>query len=198
MVLVELGENMEREANKIEERVDRTARALNSGNVDYAVIGGNAMGAWLRTVGSGIHTRDVDILLRRDDTEIAARALSGGGFIRRDIGSHTMFLDGPGTRVIDAVHVVFSGELHKPGELEPSPSVDEYEVLDGARVISLEALTRMKLTAFRSKDRGHLIVLLTAGVINESMMERIPVSLRSRFQEVLLEREATRQPWKED
>ncbi len=196
MVLVELGRNMELEAGKIEQRLDRTASALNNGNVDYAVIGGNAVGAWLKTKGAGIQTRDVDILLRRNDTALAAKALSVEGFVRRDMGSHTMFMDGPKAR--DAVRVVFAGEKYDKDSLEPAPPVEEYEIIDGARVIALSALVRMKLTAGRSKDLGHLIELLKAGVIDPSKVENLPESLKGRWEKVLLEREATRRAWRED
>ncbi len=37
----------ERAAEKVQERLERTARALDCAGVDYAVIGGNAVALWV-------------------------------------------------------------------------------------------------------------------------------------------------------
>ena len=195
MVYLELMREMDRAAERIHERLNRTVRALNKAGVDYAVIGGNAVGSWLTKVGAGIQTRDVDILLRRNDVIKAADALKKVGFLRRDIGNYTLFLDGPGGKARDAVHVVYANEKYKEDSVAPAPDVSEYEAIGETRVVSLEALTRMKLTSFRSKDRGHLIELLKAGIMDSSMIGKLPDDLKGRFQEVLAEFESTRQEW---
>ncbi len=195
MAYLELARQFDQAAESVSQRLNRTVHALNTADVDYAVIGVNAVDLWLNTVGSGVKTNNVNILLRRSDIDLATEALSTEGFTRKDVGDHTMYLDEPNARFENAIHVLFAGEKYSADSLEPTPGVEDHKVLNGVRVINLLAFVKMKLTAGRSKDLGHLIELLKAGVISDSMIERIPESLRSRFQEVLLEREATRQVW---
>lgn len=188
---------MDRSEERLHERLNRTVRALNDANVDYAVIGGNAVGSWLTQAreGAGIQTRDVDILLRRDDITKAEEALKKEGFVRRNVGKFTIFLDSPSSQARNAVHVVFAGEKYDKDYLIASPDVDEYESMGGARILSLSALTRMKLTSFRSKDRGHLIELIKEGLVDSSMSDKLPDNLKSRFRDVWNEFESTRQEW---
>lgn len=69
---------------KVRERLERACRALNEANVPYAVIGGNAVAAWVATRDEGAirNTQDVDILLRREDADRATEALAKYGFLR--------------------------------------------------------------------------------------------------------------------
>jgi hypothetical protein len=45
------------------------------------------------------------------------------------------------------------------------------------RVVTLDALVRMKLTAFRFKDKVHLLDLLDVGLIDEGWCDRFPPEL---------------------
>ncbi len=60
------------------------------------------------------NTRDVDIVLNRNDLEPAKSALEAAGFVYRHFADVTMFLDGPDAKARDAVHVVFAGEKVRP------------------------------------------------------------------------------------
>ena len=64
-----LWQRMERAVEKIQERLERTAKALEQAGVPYAIIGGNAVRAWVAQADEAAvrTTRDVDILLRRSD-----------------------------------------------------------------------------------------------------------------------------------
>jgi hypothetical protein len=53
------------------------------------------------------------------------------------------------------------------------------------RVLSLEALVSIKLTAFRRKDQVHLLDMLGVGLIDASWIKRLPPPLASRLQELL-------------
>ena len=75
-----------------------------------------------------------------------------------------VFLDGPESRVGDAVHIVFAGERTRPDQPEPNAQVEEGEDAGDFRLVTLEALVRMKLSAFRDKDRVHLRDLLGVGL----------------------------------
>ena len=113
------------------------------------------------------------------------------GFIYRRVaslgrtGALDLFLDGPDgpkASARDAVHVVFAGEKVSAQSVAPSPDVDESEQGDQFRVVSLEALVRMKLTAFRDKDRTHLRDMIELGLVQPSILPSVPVELRSRLQ----------------
>ncbi len=60
------------------------------------------------------NTQDVDILLRRQDLEAAASALSAAGFVRRHVAGFELFLDGSRAKARDALHIVLAGEKVKP------------------------------------------------------------------------------------
>ena len=47
--------------------------------------------------------------------------------------------------------------------------------------LSLEALVRIKLTAFRDKDRTHLRDLLDVGLIDATWLGRLPAELAGRL-----------------
>src|SRR6267142_4871263 len=49
------------------------------------------------------------------------------------------------------------------------------------RLLSLDALVRMKLTSFRDKDRVHMRDLMDVGLIDENWLEKIPAVLRPRL-----------------
>ena len=55
--------------NRVERLLRKVAGALDAAGVPYAVVGGNAVAAWVMTVDEGAvrATKDVDILLRRAD-----------------------------------------------------------------------------------------------------------------------------------
>ena len=135
----------------------RAARALEKSSVPYAVVGGNAVAAWVSRVDEAAvrNTQDVDMLLHRADLPAATAALTAAGFVFRHVKGIDMFLDGPEAKARDAVHIVFAGELIRAGELAITPGPHESEATETFRLISLEALVRMKLTAFRDKDRAH-------------------------------------------
>src|ERR1043166_9168656 len=166
-------ERMIRAVEKVRERMLRAARALEKANVPYAVAGGNAVAAWVSRVDETAvrNTRDVDILLRRSDLAAARQALEAAGFVYRRLsrlgtaGNLELFLDGPKGSARDAVHIVFAQEKVKADSPAPSPDVTQSKPGDAFRLVTLDALVQMKLTAFRDKDRTHLRDLIDVGTI---------------------------------
>ncbi len=53
------------------------------------------------------------------------------------------------------------------------------------RVLTLEALVRIKLTAFRDKDRVHLRDLIDVGLVDATWLESVPAELRERLRGLL-------------
>jgi hypothetical protein len=83
------------------------------------------------------------------------------------------------------VHVVFAGEKVREEYTEPAPQITESQMVGRFRVLSLDALVRMKLTSFRDKDRVHLRDLIDVGLVDASWRDRVPAALAARLQELL-------------
>ncbi len=180
-------ERMVRAVEKVRSRLLRAAAALEQAHVPYAVVGGNAVAAWVARVDESAvrNTQDVDILLRRGDLETAKNALAVAGFVYRHVKGVDMFLDGPEATARNAVHVVFSGEKVRPEYLLPVPDVTDSEQTPEFRLLNLEPLVRMKLTSFRRKDQVHVLDLAEVGLVDESWVSRRPPGLCERLRELL-------------
>jgi hypothetical protein len=180
-------DRMERAVEKVRSRLLRSTAALEGAGVPYAVIGGNAVMAWVEQVDEAAvrFTQDIDLVLRRDDLERAKTALEKAGFIHRRSADVDMFLDGPGAKARDAVHVIFSGEKVRPEYLAAVPDVSESVSFKSYRVLSLEAVVRMKLTSNRDKDRMHLRDMLGVGLIDATWPARYPPELAARLQHLI-------------
>lgn len=172
---------------RVRDRLRRASAALEAAGIPYAVAGGNAVAAWVATVDAAAvrNTQDVDILLRRADLEAAARVLEKAGFIHRHVAGMDVFLDGPDAKARDAVHVVFAGEKVRPEYESAAPDVTESEKPETFRVVSLEALVRMKLTSYRDKDRTHLRDMLEIGLIDQTWTARFSPALGNRLQQLI-------------
>lgn len=177
---------MVRAVEKVRERLLRATSALEVGGVPYVVVGGNAVAAWVSRVDEAAvrNTRDVDILIRRADLDTARRAMESVGFVYRHAAGMDLFLDGPEAKARDAVHIVFAGERVRPEEPVANPDVAPYESADEYRVLPLEALVRVKLTAFRLKDQVHLQDLRDVGLIDESWCDRFIPELAQRLRTI--------------
>lgn len=172
---------------KVRQRLLKAAAALKTANVAYAIAGGNAVALWVSRVDDAAvrNTQDVDILIRREDFDAAKAALESAGFVYRHIAGIDAFLDGPAFKTRDAVHIVFANEKVRSHESIANPDVTEAEDAGLFRVLSLEALVRIKLTAFRDKDRTHLRDLIDVGLIDASWQTRLPKVLADRLGQLI-------------
>jgi hypothetical protein len=185
---VDILERMARAVEKVRKRLEKATRALEDGGCAYAVVGGNAIAAWVATVDESAvrNTQDVDVLVDRREFDAVRSALEGAGFVHRHVSGLDMFLDGPNVGSRDAVHVVFAGEKVRPDYLLPAPTLAETVRLGGGmRVLALDALVRMKLTSFRRKDQVHLLDLMGIGLIGEKDLANLPPIIAARLQELL-------------
>ena len=179
--------------DNVRRRLERAAAALTERGVPHAVVGGNAVAAWVSSVDESVvrNTRDVDILLRREDEARAREALEAAGFVHRRVaslgkaGAMDVFLDGPDAKVRDAVHVLWAQEKAVPDALEPSPALQETVGAEGFSLVPLEDLVRMKLVSFRDKDRMHLRDLVSVGLVDAGWTSRFPGELARRLQAIL-------------
>ena len=174
-------------AEKVKERLRRATKALDDAGVPYAVAGGDAVAEWVGRVDEDAvrNTRDVDLLVRRIDLHAARAALESAGFVYYQLLDVDMFIDGPQGRPSEAVHIHFAGEKVRPDYEHASPDLDESERAVDFQVANLEALVRMKLTAYRRKDQVHLLDLIGVGLLDATWPSRLPPSLGARLQQLL-------------
>jgi Uncharacterised nucleotidyltransferase len=178
---------MIRAVEKVRERLLRATGALDNAGIPYAVVGGNAVAAWVSRVDEAAvrNTRDVDLLIRRADFERVKTALATAGFVYRHAKSVDMFLDGPNAKARDAVHIIFAGEKVQSDYVLAAPNVDESEPDASFRIVSLDALVQMKLTSYRRNDQMHLLDMIDVGLIDADWLSRLPPELAPRLQELL-------------
>lgn len=183
----DLLDRMVRAVEKVRERLQRSTGALEAAGIPYAVIGGNAVAAWVSTVdpGAARNTVDVDLMIERSDLPAVKQALEAAGFVHYELMDVHMFLDGPDGRPRDAVHLLFSGEKVKQEYHAAAPAMLVQKLEQPYRLLELEALVTMKLTSFRDKDRTHLRDMIDVGLLDQSWPAKLPPALGERLQQLL-------------
>jgi len=174
-------------AENVKERLRRATRALDAAGVPYAVVGGNAVAEWVARVDEGAtrNTKDVDILMDRADLDAFRSALESAGFIYHHVWGVDAFIDGPRGKPSEGVYHLFAGEKLKPGDLQELPTLADSERAIEFQVVSLEGITRMKLIAWRLKDRVHLLDMIGVGLLGASWPSRFTPALGARLQQLL-------------
>lgn len=172
---------------KVRERLDRACTALETAQVPYAVIGGNAVAAWVATIDDGAvrNTRDVDLLLNESDLDQAAQALLQVGFVREQVMNVIVFLDGPEGKPSQGIHILLAGRKVKESYVSATPQVDQAQMMDGKRIVNLAELIRMKLNSFLDKDRTHLRDMIQVGLIDATWPQQLEPELGQRLQELI-------------
>lgn len=180
-------ERMGRAVERVQERLHRTAKALEAGNVPYAIIGGNAVAAWVAKIDAGAvrNTRDVDVLIRRQDLEAAKAAMDAAGFDHAQVAGVDLFVERPDGKPSEGVHLLFAGERVKGTDPVTTPEMTESERGASFQVVTLEGLVRMKLVANRDKDRTHIRDLIGVGLIDATWPDRFPEVLAERLRQIL-------------
>lgn len=171
----------------VKQRLQRATAALESAGLKYAVIGGNAVAAWVAQVdpAAARNTVDVDILVDRADFESVKAALASAGFVHRHAAGIDMFLDGPKGKPREAVHIIFAGEKVRKEYVAPAPELSESTKHQYFNVLAFDAVVRMKLTSFRDKDRTHLRDMIEVGLLDYPYLDRLQPELAARLKELL-------------
>lgn len=130
-------------------------------------------------------TRDVDLLVRRNDFPAVRAALEAAGFVYHQVLNVDAFIDGPQGKPSGGVHLWFAGEKVEQDDEYALPDLDQSERALRFQVVTLDALVRMKLTAWRNVDRMHLQDLIGVGLIDASWPVRLPAPLGDRLQQLL-------------
>jgi len=178
------------------ERVERLLRsvvdALEAAGLDYAVIGGNAVAAWVSSVDPAATraTKDVDLLVRRADLNRMAEALREIDLELVEVLGVFMFVDRVHPNPKLGVHLVFANEIIRPHYTHPAPDPSRScRSLMEFRVIDLVELINMKLQAYRLIDRAHVADLIGIGLLSAEIENEIPDDLRPRLAEIRKEME---------
>ena len=90
-----------------------------------------------------------------------------------------------GFGAVAAVGVIFSGEKVRPEDPLAAPDPTEMVSFGASRVLALESLVRMKLTANRRKDQVHLLDMLEIGLIDATWPARSTPQLAARLQQLI-------------
>jgi hypothetical protein len=156
---------------------------FSAAGLEYRVVGGLATYFYVEEAApdAGRLTKDIDIVVRREDLEKIAEAAEKFGFRYEPEGDMLVRTSEPTVR--RAVHLVFAGEKVRPEYIEPAPDLGEGHRIRGIRLIPLEDLVRMKLTSFRLKDGAHIIDLDEAGLITPEIEAGLSPLLRERLAE---------------
>jgi hypothetical protein len=121
-------------------RLQRICRALGDASVPFALVGGQAVALWVATTDPAAvrTTKDVDLLLRRQDLAKARAAAVSAGMDYFEVMGVGMFLDREDPNPRHAVHLIWAGEKVRPEYELPSPTVDDRQELSlGLPVVSL-------------------------------------------------------------
>jgi hypothetical protein len=167
-----------------------TTEALDAAGIEYAVVGGNAVAAWVATVDEDAirATKDVDVLVRRSDLPAIGAALLPLGLVPVEVLGVQMFVDRENPSPKSGLHLVIAGELIRPHYAHPAPDPGEVENLGAAfRVLDLPALVAMKLQSYRLIDRAHVQDLAAVGLIDKALVAKLPADLQTRLTETLAE-----------
>lgn len=174
--------------DRVEKRLRQVSAALDAEDIPYAVVGGNAVAAWVSRIDPAATraTKDVDLLVRRDDDQRISRVMARLGFTREDLRRLVLFIDPQEPSKRSGVHLVWADTLIRPSYVCPSPSVGEaVRDPEGFAVLDLPALVRMKLTSNRDIDRVHVADLAQVGLIDEALASALPAELQERLSVIL-------------
>ncbi len=187
---VNLLERFAMAVEKVTERLQRITAVLEAAGVPYALVGGQAVAAWVATKDAAAVriTKDVDLLLSRDHLPTARAAALSAGLDYFEAVGVGMFLERNDPNPRQGVHLIWAGEKVRPENPLPSPSIEERQTLaPGLQVVTLPGLVRMKLMANRDQDRVHLRDLIEVGLVGRDLLADLPSELVIRLDALLTE-----------
>ncbi len=173
---------------EVTDRLERICGALEEEAVPYALVGGQAVAIWVATSDPAAvrTTKDVDLMLRREDLPRARAAAAKVGLDYFELMGVGMFLEQTDPNPRRAVHLVWAGEKVRPEYDTPAPTIDQRETLaPGIQVVSLAGLVQMKLTSYRDLDRVHLRDMIDVGLVGRELLGELPAALAARLEALL-------------
>lgn len=173
--------------NRVARLLIKVTKVLDAAHIPYAVVGGNAVAAWVASIDPEAirTTKDVDLLARREDLPAMADALRRIGFDQFEVMGVPMFVDRRRPSPKSGVHVVVANEKIRPHYAHPAPDVtDSVHSKSGFMVINLPSLVAMKLQSFRLIDQTHIVDLKGVGLITQELVSLLPPDLRERLMKI--------------
>lgn len=143
----------------IYEELLRVVGSFDSANVDYALVGGLAVGVW----GAPRATKDIDLLVRGEDLAAAKAALQSCGYKLAALPMH--FSDGMEIQRVSKVEaggrLMMVDLILVNAQLEPIWQSRERRAVESGPlwVISRDALIAMKVAAGRPQDQADVVKL---------------------------------------
>ncbi len=162
---------------------------LEQAGVPHELVGGLTVFLHVENVDSthSSLTRDINIMIRRDDLSRVVAIAEGHGFLFRHSAGMDMLLFGKTNSARNAVHLLYAGERVKATQLELHPPINPVRAgLHGQDfwVIPVLDLVRMKLSSYRDKDRVHIRGMDAAGLITRDVEQRLSEELLARLPNV--------------
>lgn len=161
----------------------RVEKAFGAAGIEYRVVGGLAAYLYVEEAeaDAGRLTRDIDIVVRREDLPKIAEAVEPFGLEYRHAAGVDMLAQKGKPSARRAVHMIFEGEKVRPEYSEPVPKLDARRTIQGIPVVPLAHLVTMKLTSFRAKDEAHINDLDEQKLITPEIEAGLPPVLRERL-----------------
>ena len=149
-------------------------KIFSAAGLEYRVIGGLAVYLYVEDAepDAGRLTRDIDIVVRRQDLARIAEATKRFGLEHRHVAGIDMLVQTGEASARRAVRLFFASNFVGG------------RTLHGIRLLSLVDLVRMKLTNYRAKDEAHLKDLDQVGLITPDIEERFSGVLRERLHQM--------------
>lgn len=176
----------EKRVQQLFDLAGRVEAAFAAAGLEYRLVGGLAAYLYVEEAepDAGRLTRDIDILVRREDVERIARAVEPFGLQYRHVAGIDMLVQTGEPSARRAVHLIFTREKVRPEYAEAAPDMGACRTVKGVRLVPLADLVHMKLTSFRIKDQVHLKDLDEAGLITSDIEAKLSPALRTRLASV--------------
>lgn len=173
--------------DRVARLLNKVTKALDRAGIPYAVLGDNAVAAWISTVDPEATraSRDIELLTDRSHLAEMEAAVRKIGLDMVEVLGVTMFVDRKHPSPKSGVHILFANERVRPEYEHPTPQLaDSIRAKSGFVVVDLPALVAMKLQSFRLKDQTHLIDLKSVGLITPDVIAQLPADLRDRLKRI--------------
>lgn len=170
--------------SKVHLTLTRVARCLDDLGIDFALVGGLAVGVR----GHVRLTVDVDVLVTADGLALFKSHHVGRGYVERSPRSRTVRDAETGV----AIDFLVAGEFPGDGRPKPVRFPDPASVARGEdpwRVLDLRTLVELKLASGTSapdrlQDLADVVALIRANQLAESFEERLDPSVRTKYREL--------------